>query len=119
MDPKHRPAPLPPIEMEGERAVAFDCLPCLGPDGPVPMTGVTHLRFADLTAALLARMRPSLILLPLFSPGYDATTAIETLEALGYRGRLTILAPDLPKPRLVERELRNLGPGMRLTLISP
>ena len=122
MDPKEKPAApsrMTPIAMVGERAIAFDCLLFLGPGGPLPMTGVTHLRFADLSAALLAATNPSQIILPLFAAYYDAMSAVEMLEDLGYIGKLTVLAPDLPKPRLVERELRSLGPGTRLTLISP
>ena len=108
-----------PIAIEGEQTVALDCEVFLGPGGPLPMTGVTHLALSDLTAQILSALAPSLIILPLFSSGHDAMTVIERLEDLGYGGRLTVLAPELPKPRLVERELRALGPGARLTLISP
>lgn len=122
MDPKEKPdapAGMKPIAMDGERAIAFNCELFLGPGGPLPMTGVTHLRLADLSAALLAAADPGLIILPLFATGYDAIAAVERLEELGYTGKLTVLAPELPKPRLVERELRSLGPGTRLTLIAP
>lgn len=122
MEPKGKPpdtAAMMPIALKGEKVIALDCELFLGPDGPVPMPNVTHLRFADLTADVLALLEPTLIILPLFAPNYDAMTAIETLEELGFAGKLTVLAPDLPRPRLVERELRSLGPGNRLTLISP
>ena len=59
------------------------------------------------------------IILPLFGSGYDASSAIDELERLKYAGRITVIAPSLPRPSLVERELRALGPGARLTLISP
>ena len=113
------PARMTPIAMDGKRAIAFDCELILGPDGPFPMTGVTHLRFADLSADLLAATDPGLIFMPLFATSFDAMSAVELLEALGYIGKLTVLAPELPKPALVENELRSLGPGARLTLISP
>ena len=105
--------------LRGERIVALDCAALLGPAGPVPMTGVVHLRLADLTADLLAEAAPVTIFLPLIAPQGDAATAVERLEELGYGGRLIVLAPALPRPRLVERELRCLGPGARLTVISP
>jgi hypothetical protein len=108
-----------PSTLEIERALALDCDTLLGSSGPLPVLGVTHLRFAELTAATLAALNPNLVILPLFAANFDAMTAIEALEALGYTGRLTILAPPLPKPKLVEKELRSLGPGARLTLISP
>jgi hypothetical protein len=108
-----------PIAIGGEQVIALDCELLLGQDSPHSGATVTHLRFADLTADLLASTRASLIILPLFAPSYDAMTAVETLEDLGYAGKLTVLAPALPKPRLVERELRAIGPGPRLTLVSP
>lgn len=122
MEPIDKPVPRvasPPIAMEGEKVAALDCDLFLGPDGPLPMTGVTQLTFADLSPERLAALDPGLIILPLFTASHDAMTVIERLEELGYAGRLTVLAPQLPRPRLVERELRSLGPGTRLTLISP
>ena len=122
MDPKAKstdPATMTPIALPGERTIALDCELFLGPAGPLPMTDVQHIHFADLTADLLATVKPSRIILLLFAAGYDAVTVVEMLEDLGYVGKLTVLAPALPRPRLVERELRSLGPGTRLTLISP
>ena len=122
MEPTDKPAPrvaMQPIAMAGEKIVGLDCELFLGPDGPLPMAGVTHLAFSDLSPALLTALEPGLIILPLFAASHDAMTVIERLEELGYGGRLTVLAPQLPRPRLVERELRSLGPGTRLTLISP
>lgn len=122
MELKEKPATqaiFGPPAVTAEQAVAFDCALFLGPSGPLPMIGVAHFSFADLTADLLDATSPGLIILPLFAETYDAVAAVERLQELGYTGKLTILAPDLPKPRLVERELRSLGPGTRLTLISP
>lgn len=114
---KPTPATTTPFTLQGERVLALDCEFFLGRLGLLP--DVKNFRYSDLSAALLALHQPSRIILPLFAAGFDATAAVEELEALGYRGRITVLAPDLPKPRLVERELQNLGPGARLTLISP
>lgn len=109
----------PNPDPDSEGAIACDCDMFFGPAGPLHMPGITHMRFEDLTAQVLTARQPGLIVLPLFSAGYDATAAVEQLEALGYRGRITVLAPPLPRPALVERELRALGPGARLVLISP
>jgi hypothetical protein len=40
------------------------------------------------------------------------------LQALGFGGAITVLSPRLPRPLLVEAELRALGPGHRLTLLQ-
>lgn len=83
------------------------------------MNGVIHLKLAEVTKEALAMLRPTQVILPLIAADHDAAAAIEHLEALGYGGTILVLSPPLPKPRLVERELRGLGPGARLTLITP
>jgi len=75
--------------------------------------------FAQLDAGLLARVLPDRVLLPLLSVGHDAMAVVERLEQLGYRGQITVIAPSLPRARMVEQELQALGPGMRLTLLTP
>ena len=105
------------LALDDERVIALNCEVILGPSGPMPLADVTHMRLADLTAEVLLALEPSVIILPLFAADFDATTAIETLLDLGFAGRVTVLAPALPKPRLVERELRSLG--LQVTLISP
>jgi hypothetical protein len=102
---------------DAETVLALNCEIFLGPQGPLPMTGVTHLTLTQLDAALLRRLQPSHVILPLFTDDHDATTAIERLVELGYTGKVTVLAPKLPNPRLVERELASLG--LAVTLISP
>lgn len=105
--------------LKGERIVACDCEVFFGPNGPLPRTDILHISLDALDAAFLAAVAPGLVVLPLIAASHDAAAAVELLEALGYRGRITVLAPALPRPGLVERELRALGPGARLTLISP
>ena len=109
-----------PISTAGsERILAIDAKALLGLGGPLPTVGVAHHSYGELTLELLAKVQPTLVILPLFTAGHDALTVVEVLEKLGYQGRITVLAPSLPQPRLVERELRRAGPGARLTLISP
>jgi len=87
----------------------------------VALSGLMELvstPLSGLTAALLTEMRPDRIVTPLFSGGVDATLVVERLEALNYRGAITVIGPPLPRPALVQAELRALGPGLRLTLIS-
>ena len=99
--------------------LALDCHALLAPRGPIPIPTARHHPSADLSAALLAEIRPDRIILPLFGGPSDALTIIEHLEALGYAGRIFVLAPPLPRPALVERELRAAGPGTRLVLVTP
>jgi hypothetical protein len=102
-----------------ERILALDCLALLAPRGPIPLPHAVHHPGADLSAALLAELAPDRVLVPLFGGPCDAMTVIEHLEALGYRGKIVVIAPPLPKPALVEREVRAAGPGDRLVLVTP
>jgi hypothetical protein len=122
MAPTRKPDSNPPfraVAAADEVLLALDCQELLDATGPLPTLGVVHRRFADLGPALLAELRPGRIIMPLFAAGYDAMAAVEILEQLGFGGQISVIAPDLPRPRLVERELRALGPGLRLSLITP
>jgi hypothetical protein len=112
-----RLAELPPAREE--RILALDCQALLAPRGPIPLPGAVSHASCELSAALLAETRPERIVLPLFAGPGDVMVVIEQLEALGYAGQIVIIAPKLPRPELVERELRALGPGGRLALITP
>lgn len=115
----------------GRPTVAFGLAPLPVPAGGVliigtsgaalpglrPGTRVTEAGFADLAPALLARLRPGAVACPLFGAGFDASQVIERLGAIGYRGELQVLCPDLPRPGLVEAELASLHPGIRVTLV--
>jgi hypothetical protein len=111
-----------PGVLQGQRVVALDCADLLDVSATVyrfaSPADIRHVSLANLDAAFLAEHQPDFLILPLIAESYDATTAVALLESLSYLGRLAVLAPSLPKPRMVEAELRALGPGARLTLIS-
>ncbi|MGL6208404.1 MAG: hypothetical protein ACRC14_01075 [Paracoccaceae bacterium] len=105
--------PAPPL-----RVLVLDMLPTMAALLPEDAI-LEQASLGDLDADLLARLTPERIVLPLMARGHDAMTIIEQLESLGYRGAITVVAPALPHPRMVERELRGLGPGNRLRLVTP
>jgi len=91
----------------------------LGAFPALPGETIEEGRFDALDAAWLARLSPDQVIVPLISAGQDATTVIERLQDLGYQGAIIVICPPLPNPRMVEHELRALGPGARLTLVIP
>ncbi|WP_425090320.1 hypothetical protein [Tropicimonas sp. S265A] len=63
--------------------------------------------------------RPEVVLTPLVSATFDAVEVAEALWCAGFTGELIVMAGPLPRPKLVESELRAVAPGVTLTLNVP
>ncbi|MDP3960984.1 MAG: hypothetical protein Q8Q26_13170 [Pseudorhodobacter sp.] len=83
-----------------------------------PQPAVVLVRYALLDAALLARVKPDCIVLPLLRAGFDVAQALQRLVALGYRGKVCALAKALPDRAMVEVELRAFALGLTVHLIE-
>lgn len=70
-----------------------------------------------IDAVLLATMAPDRVICPLFSENYDALVVAQLLTKLGFGGTLVVVAPDLPNPRMVEREIRNQAGGIKVAVV--
>lgn len=70
-----------------------------------------------LDAVLLATMAPDKVICPLFAQDYDALVVAQILSKLGFAGTLVVVAPDLPNPRMVEREIRNQAGGIKVAVV--
>jgi hypothetical protein len=116
-----RPIPMTPpadrASLAVERLLCVDISTTAAPMTRNEMGEVLSTSLSDLSADVLASARPDRVICTLFGAGLDAYAVIERLECLGYAGQITVLAPPLPRPKLVEAELRAQGPGRRLTLL--
>ncbi len=74
--------------------------------------------FSALDERLLARVRPNVVICPLFKDSYDAIHVVTQLTYLGYRGQLFALGPPLPNPSVVLAEVRSLAPMIDFKLVS-
>lgn len=99
--------------MAGGMAVA---LACPLPDG---VEGATLPGPEALDAVLLATLGATRVFCPLVAPEFDALAVAARLAKIGYAGWLVVICPDLPNPRMVEREIRHQGPGMKVELRLP
>ncbi len=117
--PKMHPKLIELAHAVSERVLALDCARLIAPEGPIPLRHVTHARFSEIGVAFLAEVAPTTVIVPLFSGQHDALAMVEALQAVGFAGTILVIAPPLPRPELVERELRAAGPGSRLMLVSP
>lgn len=69
-----------------------------------------------LAGVLDARRGSGVVVCPLIGPDFDALDVASRLATLGFRGRLTVLAPALPNPRMVRREIETAGKGLAVSL---
>lgn len=86
-----------------------------------PQSIVPYIALDALDAETLRKAAPDLVLCALFAADLasgDAFALVERLETLHYRGRILVICPTLPSPRMIEAELQALGPGPLLTLIA-
>ncbi len=78
-----------------------------------------RLRFAEfweVTPELLSTLAPSVVLAPVLARGFDCVDLGARLFDCGFVGRYIIMAPSLPDPNLVLRELRSLFPGLDIDI---
>ena len=79
---------------------------------------IFSLPFSQLCAAELERIAPDQVVFPLFSATLDAIVVLARLNELGYHGRCLVLTPRLPKPHLIEAELRSYQGAMQIQLLT-
>jgi hypothetical protein len=79
---------------------------------------IFSLPFTQLCPEELARIAPDLVVFPLFNASLDAIVVLTRLNALGYCGRCLVLTPRLPKPQLIEAELRGYQGAMQVELLT-
>jgi hypothetical protein len=73
--------------------------------------------FHGVDARLLSALRPERIACPLLAPRFDAEQLAQRLDALGFTGRLTVVAPGLPDRQMVARELSATAPAMTIEVV--
>lgn len=70
-----------------------------------------------IAADTVAALHDPVLACSLLDPDMDALEVIAALVAAGYRGVLRVVAPPLPNPKMVERELARAASGMTVTLV--
>lgn len=78
---------------------------------------VVCLPFAEVTPEALDRIRPDIVFSSLVGPGFDCFDLAERLAAAGYRGKFRAIAPTVPDPALVRREITDRFPGLDFDLV--
>ena len=73
---------------------------------------VVFATFEDISEETLSRLSPSVILSPVLARSFDCIDLAQKLFSMGFTGRYRAVSSDLPDPEMVEREIRNLCPGL-------
>lgn len=78
---------------------------------------LTCLPFTEVSAEALDRIRPDVVFSSLVGPGFDCLDLAERLVDAGYRGKYRAVAPPVPDPKLVRREITERFPALDFDLI--
>lgn len=95
---------------------AAQALPMLSPRPRVQTVVLTHRRL--LSAAMLHRVRPEIVVAPLIAPDWDLVDLGADLERLGYRGTVHVLTRPLPREELILGELAALYGGLSFRILD-
>ena len=75
------------------------------------------LPFALIHAALALAPWAECVIAPLVSEQFDAMDLAHELDRAGYAGKLVVVAPALPRPEVVRKEIQSIGPDLHVELI--
>jgi len=89
------------------------------PDIALRLAGARPILSLDpglIAAAGLDRLNGAVVACMLLGDQMDAVDIILLLVEAGFRGEVMVIAPPMPSPRMVQRELSRLGKGLKIKL---
>lgn len=86
--------------------------------GEVPQDDeISFLELSALTEGALATLEPALVLSPVFTPMFDCVEVATRLVQAKYTGPYRAMGLRLPKPQMVQREVRAACPDLDFAVI--
>ncbi|WP_341213190.1 hypothetical protein [uncultured Limimaricola sp.] len=82
------------------------------------LQNVRYCGFHRVTAELLERVQPSVIISSLMGPQFDAVDLALRLSMLGYGGPYRVLGTSVSDARMVRDEIRKVAPWLDFDLIE-
>ena len=79
---------------------------------------VAFIAFEDIDEEALEELEPAIILSPVLAKSFDCIELALLLAKLGFTGEYRALARDLPKPEVIEREVRQLCPTLKFRIVG-
>ena len=74
--------------------------------------------FVDLELEFLQVVSPEVILTPVVADQFDCADVALRLDTLGYTGSIRALGNGMPKPEMIEREVKALCPTLDFALVE-
>ena len=80
--------------------------------------GVRFLSFSDLHEGTLALHRPDVIYSPVLARDFDCIELASLLHNIGFTGIYRAVGNDLPKPQVIEREVREMSRRLTFEIVK-
>lgn len=84
----------------------------------LPTEGLAFVAFHDVTQEMLDHWQPSVVFSPLLAKNFDCIDLAVLLHSLGYSGEYRAIAIGVPKPGVIEREVRQLCPHLKFRIVE-
>lgn len=84
----------------------------------LPRDDMAFLAFRDLDEDTLAALRPAVVFSPLLAKTFDCIDLALLLSQLGYEGKYRAVSENVPKPEVIEREVRQLCPRLDFQIVK-
>ncbi len=78
---------------------------------------ITFAEFHEITEELLRTLTPDIVMSPVLTRGFDCLDLAQALQEGGFRGRLRVVAPEMPNPHIIQTEIKALCPELDVAFI--
>lgn len=84
----------------------------------LPSSGISFVSFSEVTEDLISQHRPRVVFSPVLARSFDCIELAILLCKHGFTGGYRAMAESLPKPELIEREVRQLCPRIDFKIVK-
>jgi len=79
---------------------------------------IGYVSIEDVTPPLLNRLSPTVVISPALSHRFDCIDLAQILHRMGFTGRYRAVSTELPDPKMVQREIGHLCPGLDFAVLT-
>lgn len=84
----------------------------------LPISGeLLFASFSDITPSFISTHQPAVVVSPVLARSFDCIDLARELHAMGYQGSYRAVSGEVPSPEMIEREIKQLCPGLDFGVI--